>query len=51
MTDTPASGPDMAEDDIDLASLDDEELTAQRHDDLYDGLADEVAEGPHILMG
>ncbi len=51
MTDTPASGPDMAEDDIDLASLDDEELTAQMHDDLYDGLADEIAEGTHILLG
>ena len=51
MTDTPASGPDMAEDDIDLSSLDDEELTAQMHDDLYDGLADEIAEGTHILLG
>ena len=51
MTDTPATGPDMAEDDIDLASLDDEELTAQMHDDLYDGLADEIAEGTHILLG
>ena len=51
MTDTAASGPDMAEDDIDLASLDDEELTAQMHDDLYDGLADEIDEGTHILLG
>ena len=51
MTDTPATGPDMAEDDIDLASLDDTELTAQMHDDLYDGLADEIAEGTHILLG
>ena len=51
MTDIPASGPDMADDDIDLASLDDEELTAQMHDDLYDGLADEIAEGTHILLG
>ena len=51
MTDTPATGPDMADDDIDLASLDDEELTAQMHDDLYDGLADEIAEGTHILLG
>ena len=51
MTDTLASGPDMAEDDIDLSSLDDEELTAQMHDDLYDGLADEIAEGTHILLG
>ena len=51
MTDIPASGPDMVDDDIDLASLDDEELTAQMHDDLYDGLADEIAEGTHILLG
>ena len=51
MTDTPASGPDMADDEIDLASLDDTELTAQMHDDLYDGLADEIAEGTHILLG
>ena len=50
MTDTPASGPDMV-DDIDLSSLDDEELTTQMHDDLYDGLADEIAEGTNILLG
>ena len=51
MTDTPVSGPDMAGDEIDLSSLDDEELTAQMHDDLYDGLADEIAEGTNILLG
>ena len=51
MTDTPATGPDMAEDDIDLSSLDDDDLTAQMHDDLYDGLADEIAEGTNILLG
>ena len=51
MTETPASGPDMTGDDIDLSSLDDEELTAQMHDDLYDGLADEIAEGTNILLG
>ncbi len=50
MTDNPVSGPDMAEDDIDLSSLDDEELTAQMHDDLYDGMADEIAEGTNILL-
>lgn len=37
-------------DDIDLASLDDEELVQQMHDDLYDGLAEEVAEGTRILL-
>ncbi len=51
MTDTPAPGPDMVDDDIDLASLDDEELTTQMHDDLYDGLADEITEGTNILLG
>ncbi|MDH3301588.1 MAG: corrinoid protein [Acidimicrobiia bacterium] len=39
------------EDDIDLASLNDEDLRAQMHDDLYDGLADEIAEGTNILLG
>ena len=50
MTDTPALGLDAADDDIDLASLDDDELTAQMHDDLYDGLADEIHEGTNILL-
>ena len=50
MTDTPAFGPDAADDDIDLASLDDDELTAQMHDDLYDGLANEIHEGTNILL-
>ena len=38
-------------DDLDLSSLDDEELTSQMHDDLYDGLADEIVEGTTILLG
>jgi len=37
-------------DDIDLAALNDEDLTKQMHDDLYDGLADEVVEGVNILL-
>jgi len=36
--------------DFDLGSLDDEELVEQMHDDLYDGLADEIAEGTEILL-
>jgi methylmalonyl-CoA mutase cobalamin-binding domain/chain len=36
--------------DIDLASLDDEELVKQMHDDLYDGLAEEIVEGTSILL-
>lgn len=39
------------EDDLDLNSLDDEELVKQMHDDLYDGLKEEVEEGVHILLG
>ena len=38
-------------DDIDLSSLDDEELVLQMHEDLYDGLADEIVEGTEILLG
>jgi 5-methyltetrahydrofolate--homocysteine methyltransferase len=40
----------MAEDEIDLKSLGDDELVAQMHDDLYDGLADEIAEGTEIRL-
>jgi len=38
------------EDELDLTSLNDEELTAQMHDDLYDGLAEEIEEGTNILL-
>jgi len=41
---------DAADDDIDLASLPDDELVQQMHDDLYDGLKDEVLEGTRILL-
>jgi methanogenic corrinoid protein MtbC1 len=37
-------------DDIDLAALPDGELVQQMHDDLYDGLADEIVEGVTILL-
>jgi 5-methyltetrahydrofolate--homocysteine methyltransferase len=39
------------QDDIDLASLNDEELVQQMHEDLYDGLAEEIEESVHILLG
>ncbi len=39
------------DEEIDLAALDDADLVAQMHDDLYDGLADEIAEGTNILLG
>ncbi len=35
---------------LDLRSLSDEELVQQMHDDLYDGLKEEVEEGVHILL-
>ncbi len=38
------------EEELDLSSLDDEELTAQMQDDLYDGLKEEVVEGVNILL-
>jgi 5-methyltetrahydrofolate--homocysteine methyltransferase len=41
---------DDFDDEIDLASLPDDELVAQMHDDLYDGLDQEVAEGTQILL-
>ena len=43
----------MAEefDDLDLNSLNDEELTEQVHDDLYNGLRAEVIEATNILLG
>ena len=40
----------MAEDDIDLASLPDDELVQQMHDDLYDGLLEEIEQGVRILL-
>ena len=36
--------------DIVLSELSDSELTEQMHDDLYDGLADEIAEATQILL-
>jgi methylmalonyl-CoA mutase cobalamin-binding domain/chain len=40
----------MGDEEIDLGSLADEALVAQMHDDLYDGLADEIVEGTNILL-
>jgi 5-methyltetrahydrofolate--homocysteine methyltransferase len=41
----------MADDDLILSELPDDELVPQMHDDLYDGLKDEVVEGVNILLG
>ncbi len=38
------------EEDLDLSTLDDDELVEQIHDDLYNGLKEEVAEGTDILL-
>ena len=38
------------EDDLDLSTLNDEELVDQMHDDLYDGLKEEIDEAVHILL-
>ncbi len=38
------------EDDLDLSSLGDDELVPQMHDDLYDGLKDEILESVNILL-
>ena len=40
----------MSDDEIDLNALSDEDLTAQMHDDLYDGLGEEIEEGTNILL-
>ena len=38
------------EDEIILSELDDDELVQQMHDDLYDGLKEEIEEGVNILL-
>ena len=37
--------------DIDLNALADDELVEQMHNDLYDGMRDEIVEGTNILLG
>src|ERR1700712_4087103 len=41
----------MADDELDLSTLSDEDLVAQMHDDLYDGLKEEIEQGVRILLG
>ena len=38
------------EDDLDLSTLPTDELVEQMHDDLYNGLKEEIAEGTNILL-
>jgi methylmalonyl-CoA mutase cobalamin-binding domain/chain len=40
----------MSGDELDLRSLNDEELTQQMHDDLYDGLREEIEDAVRILL-
>jgi methylmalonyl-CoA mutase cobalamin-binding domain/chain len=40
----------MADEELDLNSLADDDLARQMHDDLYDGLAPEIVEGTNILL-
>ncbi|MDP9495417.1 MAG: B12-binding domain-containing protein [Actinomycetota bacterium] len=40
----------MADEELDLKSLPNEDLVPQMHDDLYDGMADEIVEGTKILL-
>ena len=41
----------MSDGDLDLNTLSDDELVEQMHDDLYDGLGEEIVEGVNILLG
>jgi methylmalonyl-CoA mutase cobalamin-binding domain/chain len=44
-------GDTMANDgDLDLRSLNDDDLVQQMHDDLYDGMKEEIEESVHILL-
>ncbi len=40
----------MSDEELDLSKLDDEALSEQMQDDLYDGLKDEIVEGVEILL-
>lgn len=41
----------MSDEELDLNTLSDDELTVQMHQDLYDGLKEEIEEGVRILLG
>ena len=44
------TGSEEEEEDIILADLPNDELVSQMHDDMYDGLAEEIDEGTRILL-
>ena len=39
------------EEELDLSTLPDDELTEQMHDDLYNGLKEEIEEAVNTLLG
>src|SRR3954467_2315541 len=41
----------MSEPEIDLSALPDDELVRQMHEDLYDGLKEEIEQAVRILLG
>ena len=49
MNDTPDSNV-LEDEEVDLNALSDDELVEQMHDDLYDGLREEIVEGTNILL-
>jgi len=51
ITVNPGDAPMSDEGELDLNSLNDEDLVQQVHDDLYDGLKEEVEAAVHILLG
>ena len=50
MSDNIQQSPAGDDQEIDLSALPDEELVSQIHEDLYDGLRDEIEEGTRILL-
>ncbi|MCH7822418.1 MAG: B12-binding domain-containing protein [Proteobacteria bacterium] len=50
MNDETIVNEDAEDDDIILAELPDDELVEQMHDDLYDGMKEEIEEGTNILL-
>ena len=50
MSDDTQADAGMDDEDIVLSELDDGELVEQMHDDLYDGLKEEIEEGTNILL-
>ena len=50
MNDETIVNDDAEDDDIILAEMPDDELVEQMHDDLYDGMKEEIEEGTNILL-